>query len=166
MDNYDWSKFITRISINAPIEKLYTAWATSEGIESWFLRLSEFKSTDGKIREGKELVQKGDKYKWRWYGWDDNTTEVDTILEANGRDFFKFGFGNGGDCIVTIKSEEGETMVELEQDNIPTDEVGKHSWHLGCKTGWTFYLANLKSVMEGGIDLRNRNEKIKRVVNS
>jgi hypothetical protein len=40
------------------------------------------------------------------------------------------------------------------------------NYHLGCKTGWTFYLANLKSLMEGGIDLRNKNEKIQRVINA
>ena len=28
MGNYDWSCFVTRININAPIEKLYWCWAT------------------------------------------------------------------------------------------------------------------------------------------
>jgi hypothetical protein len=32
--------------------------------------------------------------------------------------------------------------------------------------GWVFYLANLKSFPEGGIDLRNKNEKLKSVINS
>jgi hypothetical protein len=64
------------------------------------------------------------------------------------------------------KKKEGENIVELLQENIPTDEQGMHSWHLGCKTGSTFYLANLKSVLEGGIDLRNKSEKLQRVINS
>ena len=92
--------------------------------------------------------------------------EIGSILGCNGKDFIKFKFGTAGDCIVNIKTEEGENVVELIQENIPTDEVGMRNYHLGCKTGWTFYLANLKSVMEGGIDLRNKNEKIKRVINS
>ena len=71
-----------------------------------------------------------------------------------------------GDCSVTIKKEEGETIVELVQDNIPDDEHGKQYWHIGCKTGWTFYFANMKSRYEGGIDLRNRNEKLQQVINS
>lgn len=37
---------------------------------------------------------------------------------------------------------------------------------LSCKTGWTSYLANLKSVLEGGIDPRNKNEQLKAVINS
>lgn len=40
MSNYDWSRFVTRINVNAPIEKLYWCWATREGMEYWFLRLS------------------------------------------------------------------------------------------------------------------------------
>ncbi len=166
MSNYDWSRFVTRISIKAPIEKLYWCWATREGMEYWFLRLSEFKKPDGSLRAVNEPVQKGDTYTWRWYGWSDETTEFGTILDSNNKDLLKFSFGKAGNCSVTIKIEEGENIVELVQENIPTDEQGMHYWHLGCKTGWTFYLANLKSLMEGGIDLRNRNEKLQRVINS
>jgi hypothetical protein len=57
-------------------------------------------------------------------------------------------------------------IVELVQDNISTDEKGKELWHVGCKTGWTFYLANMKSMFEGGIDLRNKNEQLQEMMNS
>ncbi len=164
--SYDWSQFVVRISINATIDKLYHAWATREGMEYWFLRLSEYKKSDGTIRGDKEYVEKGDTYKWLWHGWPDDTVEYGTILDCNGKDFFKFSFGKAGNCAVVIKKEEGESMIELVQDNIPTDEQGMHYWHLGCKTGWTFYLANMKSLYEGGIDLRNKNEKLQQVLNS
>jgi hypothetical protein len=52
------------------------------------------------------------------------------------------------------------------QDEIPVNETAMHNWHLGCKTGWTFYLANLKSIYEGGIDLRNKNINLHEVINS
>jgi uncharacterized protein YndB with AHSA1/START domain len=163
---YDWSRFVVRIAINAPIDKLYHAWATREGMEYWFLRLSEYKKNDTTFRNNNEYVEKGDTYKWLWHGWPDDTVEYGTILDCNGKDFFKFSFGKAGDCTVSLKKEEGESMVELVQDNIPTDEQGKQYWHLGCKTGWTFYLANMKSLYEGGIDLRNKNEKLQQVLNS
>lgn len=166
MGNYNWSRFVTRINVVAPIEKLYWCWATKEGMEYWFLRLSEYKKSTGSLREDNEPAQKNDTYTWRWHGWGDETTEYGTILDCNGKDFFKFSFGNAGDCSVTIKNEEGENIVELLQDNIPDTDEGRHMWHLGCKTGWTFYLANLKSLLEGGVDLRNKNERLKKVVNS
>ncbi len=163
---YDWSRFVVRINLNAPGEELYKSWATRAGIEKWFLRFSEYKSKDGKLRKDEEPVQVGDTYKWMWYGYPDEVVEHGEILDLNGKDYIKFNFGKAGDCSVRIKKEEGETIVELVQENIPTDEYGKHNWHMGCKTGWTFYFSNLKSMMEGGIDLRNKNEKIQNVISA
>jgi len=166
MSDFNWKTFTTRIPVNAPVEKLYWCWASKEGIEYWFLRMSDYRKTDGSPRLNNEYVQKGDTYAWRWHGWSDEITEHGEILDCNGKDFFKFSFGKAGNCVVTIKEENGINIVELLQDEIPDDEQGKHYWHLGCKAGWTFYLANLKSLLEGGIDLRNRDEGLKNVVNS
>lgn len=166
MSTYDWSRFVTRININADIQKLYRCWATKAGMEYWFLRLCEYKNAEDALRAKDEFVHAGDLYRWLWHGWNNDTVENGSILYCNGVDFIKFSFGQAGDCSVNIKQEESETIVELMQENIPTNEQGMHYWHLGCKTGWTFYLANLKSLCEGGIDLRNRNEELKNVVNS
>jgi len=165
-DTYTWSSFVTRINVNAPTEKLYSLWATRSGMEYWFLRLSEYKTPGGNLRANEEPAQKGDTYRWRWHGWSDDVTEEGVIQDCNGKDFFKFSFGKAGDCTVKIKIESGYTIVELTQDNIPDDDQGKHYWHVGCKTGWTFYLANLKSLCEGGIDLRNKDEHLKNMLNA
>lgn len=166
MANFDWSRFVVRITVNASPKDLYKAWATKKGMEQWFLRLSEYKKPGGSLRGANENVEKGDSYRWLWHGWSDDMVETGSILECNGKDQIKFKFGDAGDCIVNIKNEQGENVVELIQENIPADEAGMKNYHLGCKTGWTFYLANLKSILEGGIDLRNKNENIKKVVNS
>jgi uncharacterized protein YndB with AHSA1/START domain len=166
MKDFDWSRFVVRITVNASPRDLYKAWATKKGIEKWFLRLSEYRKPDGIMRAANELIQPGDGYRWLWHGWPDDMVETGTIQDCNGKDQLRFKFGIAGDCTVNIKNEEGENVVELIQENIPIDEKGMHYYHLGCKTGWTFYLANLKSIMEGGVDLRNRNEKILRVINS
>lgn len=164
--SYDWSSFTVRINVNAPIERLYHAWATRSGMEFWFLRLSEYKKPDGSLRDNEELVMNGDSYKWLWHGWPDETVELGEILGCNGKDLFKFSFGKAGNCTVKIYKEDNETIIELVQDSIPTDVQGMHYWHLGCKTGWTFYLANMKSLFEGGIDLRNKNVNLQQVLNS
>lgn len=166
MNSFNWTTFTVRIPVNATAEKLYGCWATREGMEYWFLRQCEYKDENGTIKEAAQLAQTGDSYTWRWHGWPDDTVEQGTILECNGNNFFKFSFGKAGNCAVTIKEENGHTIVELVQDEIPDDEQGRHYWHLGCKTGWTFYFANLKSMLEGGLDLRNRDEQLKNVINS
>ena len=109
-----------RINVNASVDILYAAWATRVGIESWFLRLSEYKLTDDILRKSDEPVQKGDKYKWLWHGWSDETVEFGEILDCNDKDLFKFSFGKAGNCTVKIYSEQNENIVELAQDDIPT----------------------------------------------
>ena len=81
-------------------------------------------------------------------------------------DTIRFTFA--GECIVTIiaKPHNDISVVEITQENIPTDEKSKVNYFVGCGEGWAFYLANLKSILEGGIDLRNRDETIKGVLNS
>lgn len=166
MPSFDWTRFTVRVPVNAETGKLYWCWATREGMEYWFLRLCEYKNISGTVYGPTEYVQPGDRYRWRWHGWPDEVEEQGEILECNGKDHFKFSFGKAGHCTVSIKTENGQTLVELEQDRIPDDDEGKHYWHIGCKTGWTFYLTNLKSLLEGGIDLRNREENLKNVINS
>lgn len=162
----DWSRFVTRINISAPVETIYKAWTTRDGMESWFLRLCEYKDKNGEELAGDVQVVVGDSYKWLWHGWPDDTVEYGQILDMNDKDLFKFSFGKAGICTVQIKTEADEHIVELAQEEIPTDDAGKHNYYVGCKTGWTFYLANLKSIVEGGIDLRNKNVKLQQVLNS
>jgi hypothetical protein len=162
----DWSSFTKRIPINAFVEDIYEAWATRGGIESWFLRLAEFSNIHDELRRSVEFVESGDKYLWAWHGWNDEANQTGEILEANGVDFFKFTFHAPMTVTVKIIRENETNLLELTQENIPPDEVSRKNYFVGCGEGWTFYLANLKSVLEGGLDLRNRDGKLKNVINS
>jgi uncharacterized protein YndB with AHSA1/START domain len=156
MNGFNWSRFSVRINIRSQPDTLYRAWVTKPGLEHWFLRDTIFISKDGRIREKDEPIEAGDSYTWYWHGWPDETREVGEILSTNHTDALSFRFGKAGICTVRIYSYQDEQVVELVQHDIPTGDEEKVNWHLGCKTGWTFYLANLKSLLEGGIDLRNK----------
>lgn len=162
----NWSQFTKRIPIEAGIQTVYNAWTSQEELEKWFLRKAEFTKPDKSLRKRNEPIEKGDEFLWIWHGYPDDVFEKKEILEANGKDFLQFGFS--GDCIVSVKlfTQEGETIVELTQENIPPDDNPATNLHIQCGEGWTFYLANLKSYLEGGIDLRNKNINIKGVINS
>jgi uncharacterized protein YndB with AHSA1/START domain len=166
MSTIDWSRFTTRINIGAPKEAIYKAWATRDGIESWFVRLSEYKDKNGVERGAEETVIVGDTYKWLWFGYGDEAVEHGIVLELNNKDHIKLSFGKAGNVAVNIQEEDGECIVELTQDQVPTDEKGMYNFHVGCKAGWTFYLANMKSILEGGIDLRNKKKRLKEMLNS
>jgi uncharacterized protein YndB with AHSA1/START domain len=166
MNEYDWSKFTLRVPISADITKIYSLWTTQDGLVKWFLKKAEFTKPDKSIRNRESNIQKDDTYAWNWHGYSDDMVERGAILEANGKDFLKFVFGKAGTVSISIKEEQGAALVELLQEEIPVDEKSKVSFHLGCTKGWVFYLANLKSVLEGGPDLRNKNIDLKNVISA
>jgi uncharacterized protein YndB with AHSA1/START domain len=161
-----WNEFSIRIPVKAPLAQLYDAWVTQEGIERWFLRSAIYKTSQGSLRGVSEPVQQGDHYRWLWHGYPDDILESNDILEANGKDRFQFEFT--GKCIVTVQLQRVKdyTMVNLKQEKIPDDKNPATNLFVGCQLGWTFYLANLKSILEGGIDLRNRDTEFTKVVNA
>jgi uncharacterized protein YndB with AHSA1/START domain len=163
---YDWSRFVKRVNVHAPKKKLYDAWATPLGLETWFLRKAIFTDRENNLRQHREPVLVGDNYQWYWHGYSDATAEEGIILEANGVDRIGFKFGHAGRVTVSVVLEGGETIVELVQDQIPLTDEAKTDFHLGCSTGWVFYLTNLKSVLEGGLDLRNKKEALKNLINA
>ncbi|MCB0655951.1 MAG: SRPBCC domain-containing protein [Saprospiraceae bacterium] len=167
----DWSHFTKRIHIAAPKNIVFRAWTTPEGLEQWFLRLAEFKNKQGISRRPDEVTEPGDHYRWRWHGWGDEMTHEGTILLNNDDDELIFTFDAGSESEdmqvqIQLESGHGGTMVTLKQFNIPTDEESRAQFHVGCLEGWTFYLANLKSILEGGIDLRNKDQSIQEVINA
>lgn len=166
MSSHDWSKFSTRININVSPPEVYAAWTSQAALERWFLRVAEFTDSKKRIRAAGSTIRQGDAYRWLWHGYDDSVVERGTILELNDKDYLRFTFA--GTCLVTVvmrKVARG-TILELRQENIPADEESRIRYHLGCLTGWTFYLANLKSILEGGVDLRNKNVKLQHVLNA
>ncbi|MCB0491067.1 MAG: SRPBCC domain-containing protein [Cyclobacteriaceae bacterium] len=166
MNNSSWSVFTKRIPVKASVEQIYRAWATQEGLEQWFLRSAIFTSSDKKSRERTAFIQKGDTFTWHWHGYPDTVFEKREVIDANGKDQIQFTFS--GDCLVTVTALPiGDiTICELTQENIPSDNNPSTNLYIGCGEGWTFYLANLKSILEGGVDLRNKDNTITKVINS
>lgn len=164
MPTFNWKQFTKRVPIRAPAKAIYDAWTTQQGLESWFLRLAQFTKPDGTIRSRQSVIEKGDQYKWLWHGFDDQEGEQREVLEVNGWDRLQFRFS--GDCIVTvtIRQEQGETICELTQDMTMEDPAEQQYFYIECGSGWAFYLVNLKSILEGGPDLRNKNVLLKQVV--
>ena len=156
MTDNKWTSFKVVGDYNTDIRSLYEAWATTAGIEKWFLRKANFYTVPRRTRRPEEFIIKEDTYDWYWHGYNDDNVEKGQILEANGTDNIKFTFAGGSVVNVDIYSRNGVSIVELVQDKIPEESDPSKSLLVLCQVGWTFYLANLKSVIEGGIDLRNK----------
>jgi uncharacterized protein YndB with AHSA1/START domain len=156
MTGSKWTSFKVTGDYNTDIRNLYEAWATPEGLEKWFLRKANFYTIPMRTREPGEFIMKEDNYEWYWHGYGDDTFETGQILEANGTDSLRFTFSGGSIVSVDISSRNGVSIVELTQENIPLEDDPSKNLFVQCQVGWTFYMANLKSVIEGGVDLRNK----------
>lgn len=155
----DWTSFNLKIAVKSTLEEIYNAWTQSGEVEQWFLETCKYSDENENPIPENQNVKKGDTYEWAWYLYDES--EKGRITQANGKDFFQFTFA--GECLVDVQLKEidDHVLVELKQHNIPTDEASKFSIRIGCVQGWTFFLANLKSVYENDFDLRNKNPKLK-----
>jgi uncharacterized protein YndB with AHSA1/START domain len=164
MDKFDWTQFSKQIYINTDLKSVYNAWTKSEELEKWFLSKARFKSKDGKEISVSENINSETTYNWSWFA--QNHYEEGIVKEVNGIDYLEFTFA--GNCKVQVRfsKEKEQTLVELSQSEIPIDNSSKKNIRLGCASGWTFYLLNLKSVLEGGIDLRNKDTGLIDVINN
>ena len=163
MSRIDWTSFTVRIPVRASMKKLYSAWTRASELEEWFLRKAVYTGVDKKPIRRAASIAKGCAFQWEWYGYDGVETGV--VKEANGRDHVRFTFANS---LVNVRLRQvgKEVVVELVQSGIPTDAASKKNIRLGCHVGWTFWMANLKSVYEGGLNLRNTNEELTGMVNN
>jgi uncharacterized protein YndB with AHSA1/START domain len=154
--NSGFDQFKLRVNIKSSIEKIYKAWATKAGLESWFLREAVFQDEMGNTRSATELIQENDTYTMLWHGYPNIVAERGQVLKANGENEFSFTFSLGCPVSVKIFTEQDESIVELIESNLPLDEETRMKHYFGDSKGWVFYLTNLKSVLEGGLDLRNK----------
>lgn len=150
-DSPNWTEFRKRIFLAKPMNEVYDSWATPNKLATWFLEEAEYTLQDGSKREPEDLIQKNDHHSWKWHNWD--FREEGLVLEANGKDHLAFTFGNGGNVHIHLKEVEGGTELELIQNEIPTDDQSRMNYYVGCATGWTFWLTNLKAWLEHGITL-------------
>lgn len=164
MSKIDRTSFTLRIPVRASKATLYKAWTTAGELERWFLRSAKLRDADDRPLKGTTPITKGGSYAWKWYGYDG--VEEGRILEANGKDHLRFTFA--GDCLVDVKlvTKGRQVVVELVHSKIPTDDASFRNIYIGCLRGWTFWLANLKSVYEGGLNLRNENAALSGMLNN
>ena len=164
MEDFDWTSFTKRIAVKTSLSEIYDAWTKASELEKWFLKKVNFYYSDKTSFEHNANVLKNTSYEWYWYLYDEPMKG--RITDANGKDFIQFTFE--GECLVDVSLKETDefVIITLRHHNIPLDNNSKQYIRLGCSNGWAFYLTNLKSVYEGGLDLRNKDEKLLSMINN
>jgi uncharacterized protein YndB with AHSA1/START domain len=159
----NWSEFKLRINTTASVEKTFKAVATPGGLESWFLREAGVTAA-GKQRPKGDMIQKGDEYHFQWHGHPDTMRHSGKFLSTDGKSVISFTFSQDLPVTISIYRECEETIVELAETFDATVEEVARNHYLGNMKGWIFYLINLKSILEGGLDMRNRKVELKNVL--
>lgn len=139
---FDWTQFTLRVPITAPAKKVYEMWTDPVQIKKWFL-------ADAHMN-----LKKGGEFMWTWYLGD---KEAGKILSLKKPTRLSFTFASSK-CDITVKRDKRGSMLVLHQYDIPNSGKGK-AIHNTCSCGWTFYLTNLKTYLEYGIDLREKDPK-------
>jgi len=162
--NNDWSSFTLRVNIKTALKNVFPFFDTPEGWEKWFLRKAVFLNPQENHREANESIETHDQYEFYWHGYSDDVCEKGVVMENNGTDEFCISFSKNAPVRFSLSREEGETIVTLKATEIETDDLSKMSHYVQDSRGWTFYLLNLKSVIEHQADLRNKNEELKDLI--
>lgn len=157
--NYDWTRFERQIFINADQGAVFRAWAVPQEIVKWFIASAEVVSADNTPRPATDVVAAGDTYYWEWH---QDLNIRGTILEVVENEKLVFTFGDkepGSDekIIVTVEvlpEEDDTTLLRLVQENMADTPQAHVSWHMQCNLGWSFFMTNLKGLLEYGVDLR------------
>jgi uncharacterized protein YndB with AHSA1/START domain len=150
----DTSRFTKRIRIKCLPEEAFERWVTVKGLESWFLAKAAF--TSG------ERAEVGDTFD---LAWPEGTTDSGAVVVVDAPTTFEFTWYEGqGRVRVSFSPIDTGTLIELTQQ-VASEGEKQMLEFMDCRDGWTFYLTNLKCILEGGADLRETESDLAGLVN-
>lgn len=144
-------EFSHSIYLDAAIDEVYKYAAAASGIIKWFIGECDYFDKDGNIIDKARPAVKGNKFRWKWLAKD---LEIyGEVLESKENDTFGFTFGSNFNVTINLSISSGRTRLDLLQ-KYNKNSVKNDFAHINCCVCWVFFLTNLKSVIEHGIDLR------------
>lgn len=159
----DWTRFEKKVFIDAGRERVFDAWALPNEITRWFIAQADYFTSDGRPRGGQQPIEAGDRYHWRWHQDLETQGAICQVIPGS-RLVFTFGRVEGAseDVLVTVDvapAADGRTVLTLIQENMPLTPAGQQ-FHLSCNLGWSFFMTNLKAVLEHDVDLRETDPEL------
>lgn len=134
-----------KVLVRAEPERVYDAFATAQGLDSWFTSGSEVDA-----RPGGRMI-------WRWKDWGpDNVTDTDEgpVLEAQRPERFVFQWdaasGHPTTIDVTFERAPDGTLMTLRHSGHQDTPKGRRAL-VGCASGWGEALTLLKFYVEHGL---------------
>ncbi len=161
-NNFNLQNFTHSIYLVKPVGEVFELLAKSEGIVKWFMGEAKYVSAEGVERKPDEFAEREDNYYWKWLNKDFSVKGK--ILDVQQNELLSFTFGSLFNVTITLKNKNGRTLFTLSQKY---NEGALHNdfEHINCCVCWVFFMTNLKSVIENGIDLRETQANDEELVN-
>jgi uncharacterized protein YndB with AHSA1/START domain len=151
ISEYDWSCFDISMYYLRPRSEVFTTWATSSGLESFFIANARHVSANGAERSPDEIAEPGDTYDWRHLQGFEHSG---TFTAVRSDELLAFTFGPMM-VEITFRDEDFGTDVHLTQTGCATSDPERVAQHLNCHGCWIYFMTNLRAVLHNGIDLRD-----------
>jgi hypothetical protein len=149
---FNWERFQRSVLVRASIDACHAAIFTSGGLAKWFIGSATYSTSDGLPRAHVARVHMGDDYLWKWLDKDlELTGQVLNVTHLS----VTFSFGEAGTVTMSARQEADRVRVTIAQEALPDKPYDKEAF-VNCYVCWSFFLLNLKSVLEHHIDLRER----------
>ncbi len=161
-ENYNSNEFYHGILLDKTPSEIFSFAATGGGLEKWFIGKAEFRSPDNIKRNQGEIAQAGDKFQIDWLAKDLSVNGE--VIEVKDNSVFRFTFGPLFIVTIIVKQHGARTLFTLKQEYAPGAARNDFA-HINCCVCWAFFVTNLKSVAEHGIDLRETGSEDESLVN-
>ena len=148
----DWTQFDLHVAIDAEPDRILEAWSTIDGMESFFVEMMRITRPDGVERAPDERAEPEDKYVWRWQN---GRCVLGEYRQPQADNEVRFTFGESKICI-SVKPYRDGSLLRLRQYDIPETEEARMHIHANCRGGWVYFLTVLKTLLEKGVDGRDK----------
>ena len=160
--NFNLQSFTHSIYLNKSAGEVFDYIAKSNGFTKWFIGGASYVSPEGDVRNSDDYVQREDNMELKWQNKDFFTKGI--VLDVHENELFSFTFGSLFNVTITLKPDNGRTLFTLTQ-KYNKGAIQNDFAHINCCVCWVFFMTNLKSVIENGIDLRETNPDTEERVN-
>jgi uncharacterized protein YndB with AHSA1/START domain len=148
----DWTRFSLHVAIEAEPERVFDSWATSRGMERFFVEMMSIRRPDGQLLDAEEPATEGCRFTWRW---DSGAAHSGQYLQVRPGRELGFTFGDS-EVRIRCLPYRSCTLLELCQSKMPDTEHHRMHWHCNCRAAWVYFLTVLKIRLERGVDGRDR----------
>ena len=154
MPNLDfWKQFQRKIYIQASPRDVFTALATTRGMRHWMLASATFYDAEQDILADDTVPSAGHTFSWQWRTGQE--PEKGRVSSLSRNQYLSYILQEDQQSIsFQLKRKGAYTHLILTQQHDFNDKDRNRQVYLEGFSQWTFLLTNLKSVLEGGKDLR------------